>query len=522
MQYQPLDEELPVGGPSASESGGRPYLPDLNIQQRYHSKLLRALARKHDIVSTKSLVAAYNATTDENERSVLLVWLREYGQRSDECLEANAVLEFVELAKIAPVFEQDADILRQLVYALHSRIRPDEFLDEFTAKALLSALTWVNPTVYDAEQLTDLTFALVSSLSSVPTLTKQNFLEYEANFLGLHQAFFLLHSIGRGDLLEEEKNMFRIVVAQKKEEMELSSTYCPVSFHFEIIQQAVERIETEDSPSDLAQVTRQYVRGGVRSLTHIFHVLRNVVNFDIEPEAIEDGQSKPSRRLRATMGTLARGWYDVLQILTSARILAVNEKTSDLSALTYCYDATIEEQRKTRKKSDQKALRFGIIQEMRLLASSKDSSDDLCKDATRKLVDLATSQAILENWIDDADILTAILDALYEIHSVGDQNEEAANALRKIQQSSDKRGERTLTNWLDGKTMEEKLQMQRPEVTNEKHEDMFTKIGADIGYLNPSIIRSNIENLKRTYLHDNFATVSTCDIDPVKCISCPF
>ena len=372
MQYQPLDEELPVGGPSASESGGRPYLPDLNIQQRYHSKLLRALARKHDIVSTKSLVAAYNATTDENERSVLLVWLREYGQRSDECLEANAVLESAELAEIAPVFEQDGDILRQLVYVLRSRIRPDEFLDEYTAKDQFSGLTWMDTTAYDdLAQLIALVKKLLFSLSSEPRLNKHNFAKNEANFLALYQVLFLLQSIGRGYVLEEEKNDLRQVVAQKRVLLELSVLYYPVFFHFKLVQQAVERSEIEDAPFRHTHAKRHTASG---LYGEGFHFLRVLAGDDIDPISIED----PYRRGRAAIVNAEvseRKWYDILQILTVARIRVLKkEKTCEI--FLFALEAAMEGRRKTTRENEQKALKSGITQELKLLASDKDSSGD--------------------------------------------------------------------------------------------------------------------------------------------------
>ena len=480
--------------------------PDFNIQQRTGPKLLRTVAKKHNISSTKSLVAAYNAATDENERAVLLRWLRKYGEGSIDCLKPEVVLEYAELAKVAHVSEQDAKVLRKLVYGLGSLIRPGVFLDEDVASALFSALTWVDSAVYDdPAQLVVLANKLLFSLSSEPRLTKRNLARYEANFLALHQVFFHLHSIGRGDLLEEEKKNFRRAVAEKRDEMKLSIEHYPVFFHFELIQQAIERLEIEDAPSHLTQAKRHAVSGLYGGM-HVFHFLRKLAGGDIDPASIEDAYRKV-RTAIDTAGVSEREWYDLLQILTASRVRALKEEKKR-EVFSLACDAAMEGQRRTRREDEQKALRFGIIQEMKLLASEKDSSHGCREEATKKLVELATNHAISENWIIDADILIAISDALHVIHITGEQNQETVEALRTIQQSCDERAKVTFTAWLDGNTIEEKLQIQCQEDTDDEHEDLFAKTGAALGYRHPCTVCSNIEGLKETYLHDNFATVS--------------
>ena len=509
MQTQALGEESSAGGPSASGSGGTSRQPDSNVQRRNAAKLLRAVAKKHDIVSTKSLVAAYNATTDANERTVLLDWLFKYGEAKEDFLRPTAVPEYAELAKIAYVSEQDAEVLRKLVYDIGSLIRPDEFLEENVAKALYTALTWVDATVYDdPAQLIVLAKKLLSSLSSELRLTKHNFAKYEATFLCSHQVFFLLQIIGRGYALEEEKEALREAVAQKREAMKLSVLHYPVFFHFELLQQAVERLEIEDEPSRLTRAAR-YTASGLYGGMQVFHFLRKLAGGDIDPISIEDAYRK-GRAVIARAGVLEQEWYDILQILTAARLGALKEdKKCELLALAY--DTVIEGQHKTARENHQKALRFGIVQEMRLLASDESSSQDGRKEATTKLVELATNQAISENWIHDGDILTEILDTLHMIHSVGEQNEEITKAVEKIQISCDEPARGTLTTWLNGSTIEEKLQMRRHGDTNKDRDDVFVKTGATVGYLHPYTICSNIEDLKEMYLHDNFATVITCD-----------
>ena len=273
-------------------------------------------------------------------RAVLHNWLLKYSETRKDCLKPKSVLEYSELARVAPVSEQDAKVLRNLVYDLGSLIHPEEFLDENVAKALLSALTWADATVYDdLAQLFVLAKRLLFSLSSELRLTKHNFAKHEASFLAISQVFFLLQIVGRGYVLEEEKETLRQTVAEKKDAMKLSVQYYPVFFHFELIQQAVERLEVEDASSRLAKATR-YTASGFYSRMHAFHFLRKLAGGDIDPTSIEEAYEK-GRAAIANAGVYEREWYDILQILTSARIFSLEDERK-LEVFSIAFDAAME------------------------------------------------------------------------------------------------------------------------------------------------------------------------------------
>ena len=499
------DEEMSQGEPSTGARRNAPRPHDSDVQEVDDPKLLRAVSKKYSIDSTQSLVAAYNASTDGRERGVLFRWLRQYNRRNEECLSADTVFEYAQLAKIIPFTVQDEELLRKLVYALRFRLRQGEFIDsESIAEALWIALTWVEASVYnDTAQLVVVAKDLVSSLSSSPRLTRQNLAKHEATFLALHQTFFLLHVIGRTSLCEEEKKQLRRAVAKKMEEMKLSITYYPVCFHFSLIQQAIERLEIEDAPSSLEQAKR-YTMSGLYGGLHAFHLLRRLASGDIDPVAVECAY-KRSQDAAAYAGVSAKQWYDLLQILAAARYQAIKDETK-IELFMVAYNVVMDGQRKTRKQ-DLKALRYGIVQETRLL-TRQGCCKSVRKEATMKLMDVATNHAVVDNWIDDADVLTSLLDAVYEVHATGEYKEETTKVLQELQQSCEGRGRETLALWLDGDTMENKLRMQSRQETNQERAAVFDKIGREVGYLPLVTIRSNLEDLKETYQQDNFAKVN--------------
>ena len=118
------------GEPSVAREGHQSSRPDLHVRELDNPKLLRAVAKKYNIESTKSLVAAYNATTDKDERGVLLRWLRQYIRQKDELSRPENLLEFAELAKVIPLTTKDEDLLRGTVYLFRTYLQHGEFLEK--------------------------------------------------------------------------------------------------------------------------------------------------------------------------------------------------------------------------------------------------------------------------------------------------------------------------------------------------------------------------------------------------------
>ena len=504
MQAQVSNNEPSVAEPSCS----RPCPPNSDVKDLNDIRLLHAVSKERNIDSTKSLVAAYNATTDQSERGVLLPWLRQYNTRSEECSRPETVFEYSELAKIVPCGGHDDHLLREFIGTFHCRLREcrGELLHENIAKALFRSLTWVESSVHeDPVQLLDLATDLVSTLSFRSRLTRQNFSQYEAAFLAIHHVLHVLHEIGRSGLLEDEKKKLRQVIAKKKTEMKSSMQHYPVQFNFGLIQQAVERLETKNAPSRITQAAR-YALSALYGGAHILHLLKDLVRLDINPEAFEDACTK-IRNVIARRGVSEKQWYDLLQSLIAARLRAL-KSAEKIELFFKVYEIVMERQRKIKRGEEQKALRYGIIQEITMLANQA-SCAEVREVATTKLLELATNTAVLDSWSDDSDLLLALLDAVHEIHVLGECKPKTAETLREMERCCREHDRETLATWLGHDTMEAKLQMQRQEETNPQCREMFVSIGKDVGYIPLATIRYNVENLKEKYLHDKFAVVST-------------
>ena len=502
MQTRAPDEGPSQTGIPASEIARRPAVEATSVEERHDPKLLLAVAKKHNIDSNEKLVAAYNSTADGDERAVMLGWLRKYNERSAECLGPKAVLEYSELSKVVFRSTRDDGILGNVFRTLCSSICEGKAPEPNVAVSLCNALVHIDPAAYGgAPELVELAMKLLASLSPRPKLERGNFARHEATFLALHQTFFLLNKINRKSIYEKEKQALRRSIAEKEKELELSCEYYPVNFHFKALRQAVERIEVKDPSSHVSQA----MWCGLCGLLHVLHCLRTLTNCDIDPAAIMDA----FRRLRqetVAFGVSKRPWFDTFRTLMATRLEASKDEMK-LAAFVSEWDAAIEPQKKI-KGDDLKALRFGILQEMRQLASQT-SSENVRKEATTKLLTLTTNRAIFGEWFEDADVFTAFLDALHAIHTMSGDNQETAEAFRRMQQSCEGRARSALGAWLDGDAMEDKLEMRHQRKAYAEGNELFVRIGRDVGYVPLKTIRSNIRDLKEKYKHDNFAKVSS-------------
>ena len=504
MQTRAPDEGPSGGWPSASETGGQLTSQDAGGKERYDKRLLRTVVEKNDIDDTKSLVATYNMTTNEDERAVLLGWLRKYHERREDCLTQKSVLEYAELVNITPRSKSEEDILKNLICDLCSRISELNFLPPNFATALYKALVHVDPLVCGVAQLVDVARKLLSSLSATPNITRENFSVHRGTFLALRQSFFLLNAVNQNEIKKKEKRELRRSIAEKERTMEFSCNYYPVAFHFQVLRRAVERLK-EDTTTRRVPQTEQYAISETCGFEHVFHLLRNLARCNVDPTALGASYEENRGPVVEMSNMSKKPLFDSLWNLMAARLEAAKEETN-LDLFESVCNATIENQQKTENGEDLKTLRFGIIEELGMLAI-EGSSESTRRETTIMLSNLAVQQAITEGWIDDDDILIALLDVIHEVHKNGLCNEETEEALTALHRYCEGSTRDVMTVWLDGKSIEDKLRDGSPPAAQPEHWDLFMKTSKDVGH-NPIG-----EDLRKTYLRDDFTIVMFCRND---------
>ena len=497
MQARAPDEGPSGVRSSASETCGQLIPQDVQTNQRYDPILLRAVVGKYNIHNTKSLVAAYNKTTDKEERDVLLGWLRKYQERREDCLTQKAVLEYAELVNIAPRSISEEGLIKDLISDLCSCIPEGEFLPPSFATVLYRALVHVDPSVYGGvAELAVVAKKLLGSLSARPKLERENFSVHKGTFLALQQTLFLFLKSNQSEIDEEEKRELRQTIAAKERALEPSCNYYPVKFRFQVLRQAVERLEARDT-SRIAEVF--LITGGFCGSAHVLHSLLMLACIEICPEAVQRAFRK-ARVAVEDMGVLKRPWFNSFHNLMAAKLEAAKDETK-LGIFRSVCSTTIENQRRMKNREELKALRFGIIDALGMLAI-EGSSERTRREATIRLSNLAAQQAIGEGWIDDDDILIALLDVIHEVHKTGQYNETTKEALLAVHRYCGGFARGAMIAWLDGKTMEEKLRAGSSPAIQPERKELFIKTRKDVGYT-----PLTGELFRQAYLRDDFATV---------------
>ena len=163
---------------------------------------------------------------------------------------------------------------------------------------------------------------------------------------------------------------------------------------------------------------------------HVLHFLRNLARADIDPTAIEDAYERNQDAIDS-IGVVKRPRFDRFRSLMVKTLEASKDETK-LGVFGSEFAVAMESQQEMVEGEDLKALRFGIIQGLRLSAIHT-TLETVRKEITTKLLSLAKSRAIFEVWFKDVDIFTAFLDALHEINTMRDDNQETADAFRQMQ-----------------------------------------------------------------------------------------
>ena len=505
MSTSEIQAEPSIGSADGHEDGsGAELPPERQGHNTSDEKKLRALIRQKSVDCTTSLVRVYNGSPAGETEKLLQQCLRIYGETKEKHVNADNVMEFVELCKMKPRTEDDNELLREVVFFLSDLIPSDKFADERVAKALHRSLLWTAPAIFQQQlaKLVALAIKLTTSLHPTPRLTITNFLQHEAIFLALHEVFVLIQRTTGEKVAMEEKKSFQSGLRTKRSSMGGSCRYYPVQYYFRLIEQSIQRLELDEETSPILKAVHcLYITSCV--FLHISYVMKQIVKLNINPSQL---RALPGilQELVAGIDVAERQWYDLLQELCVAGRKAVDDHRM-LEIFEESYKTVEESVWKMRLNEDSRALLFGLMQELRHLALARGSAE-VRASGSSKLFSLAVAVS-QGSWINDKQIVEALLCCLHAVHSRGN---DAASAMRSSQQLIDavKSGavKKAVEQWMGDKPLDEKLR-EPVYASSEPAGDLFAAIGREFNHIPLQEARANVELLKSRYRRDAFATV---------------
>ena len=478
-----------------------------SLRETDERRLLRELSIDNNIRKTSSLVAVYNRESSEHQRTALYKWLRLYGEKTEKSLHPEAVLDYAEISRIVPKTREDEELLRTLLVNISSRFKPDQFVETNTGKALYETLLNMPPVVFeDTTQLLSLTEKLLSSLARRPILNRSSFKDHKSTFFSLRFILGYLETFSQPRLSRVKKQEFRQLVVEKRRELGSSFKYYPVHFHFMIIEKSIERLTATDDSSLRRRSLRQSIAEAFGMHQMIQKLMPSMSSMDLRELTPKNAVEKI--KAGSTAGIQEEHWLYLIQKLADAGMKAL-QRAEDMESFTDWCNAIIEIQHDLKGEEEQKALRFGIIYELRQLSIGAHATD-VRKRAAKMLTDLCVTRATDESWAEDEDLFDLLFKSIYRVHVRCVLREETEAALRHLHGNRTAASDKTLDRWLRFGTFEEKLKIQRESRPRSYwNKELSITLGEMIGYIPLEEVYRGLRDLVKAYNQYDFTKVSS-------------
>ena len=507
MPSRGVGDVSPSGDPSAQTRVALSKMSPYD-RERYERRLLRRLAWKHEIDSTAQLVKAYNEVDDSEDRRILLKWLEEFAEKSQENGGVEVTLEYTQLAKIKPRRDGADRLLRSLFSDLYRVIPEDDYAKPEIATALHEALLFTHKKIIEDDTLLlPLAEQFLKSLSMHPDLQAVDFEGYRPTFVALHLIVFYLRETCYSGLYPEDKRMLLKEVARKRQELRNSFSYYPLRFHFTLIEQSIQRLATRENC--ISQALR-CVTLGYCGIARLLHYSAEPPHLSIEPEALKKRFGDSGKNAMTCPAHQQAAMICLLQDLEAARVLVVRggEETV-LDIFFEGLDALVKVQSNRKRDVDLKMLRFGALYELsQILIHGK---ENVQKKAEKRFLELTENHILEEGWINDDDIFEVFFEEALRIRAKGEYAKRIDVFFEGLKKHFIGSGKESISQRIRfDESLQHSITLQSEQEKRLWYEGLCCQVGKEMGYIPIEEIRSNIEYLKERYCSNENVTVSRC------------
>ena len=326
------------------------------------TRKLRGLAVREDILSTASLVKAYNQSENANEREVFREWLgrcHEYfANRSSNCLSAADALSYPTLAEIKPQCTEDQNLVRAVVFALSKRTTGAGYWEALFLPALEYALREADTAIFKkfAFELIHLSRDLLARLDpSATVFARETYVTHSAILSTFCHALDIVREVAPTLFdNQKKKGVYRDFWRQLKDIAE-STDYYPLIYQIEIAKQSIERMTCESREYRCLVIGRR-VYSGAKGVFKLIHAAREAMELKFDIDSIEEAHKYFSEAF-AEHRIGKKTWYDLLRCLEEANLETNHLKNNEVFKMSF--ERVMEIQRTMRKGDERKALRCG-------------------------------------------------------------------------------------------------------------------------------------------------------------------
>ncbi|GMH37964.1 hypothetical protein BSKO_05848 [Bryopsis sp. KO-2023] len=457
-----------VGKPGGEDAGidGCRTPPSLAFQGRSASMSLRDRMAKEDITSTEALVGALNAAQMPEDRAALLEWVYEYIIWFDRepvgiltLGQGFALKEYSLLAGIQPDSDDRKEILRAYFDSLHRKIQEDGLGKSCLIEALEYTLQTMDSDVFEGDptSMLQLGTELVAKLD--PTrifFVKATYPTHRSTLSALHQTLLHIQQIAPSQLNPIQEDGLYSRFRARMEAIAENAKYYPVCYHARLLEQSLQRLASTGNQARFQDRLRR-TRQGLKGAFSFYKGIKALAMLDFDIGSFESGYQSWKDAFTSQYNK-SKPWYDWHQAMQHACLLNL-ENTDQDHVFSECLRGVQEKEASICKAADRKALRFGMVQQLCLLAL-EGAAAEVRRASIEKLASLVRSEC----WLEDLDVLEELLEGLAAIAVHGQvekEKEDAEVALESLTGSAYIGGNTNLKaavqEWLGEQTLEEKL-----------------------------------------------------------------
>ncbi|GMH43934.1 hypothetical protein BSKO_11868 [Bryopsis sp. KO-2023] len=544
----------------AGAGGSRPCrTPARDAQGGNASMSLRNRMAKEDISSTEALVDALNLAKKPKDRAALQEWVRAYIEWFDRepvgiltQRQGIALKEYSLLAGIQPGSAGQKEVLREYFDSLHRKFQEDRLGSRYLIEALEYTLQAIDIDVFEGDPTSMFQLGNEFLAKLDPTriiFTKAAYPTHRSTLHALHHTLMLIRQIAPSQLDPMQEDGLYSRFRARVEAIVDNAQYYPVCYHGRLLQQSLQRLASAGNQVRIHDGLRR-ARKGLKGVIFFYKSVKALTTLDFDIESFEAGYESWKAAF-TSQHVKSKPWYDWHLAMQHACRLNL-EDTNQYHVFSECLQGTQEKEASLRNPADRKVLRFGLVQQLCLLAL-EGATAEVRLASVEKLASLAHSCNIPDRgcWLEDLDILEELLEGLAAIavHGQGEVEKEDAGVALEILTSSTlvkAAVQEAVAAWLGDQTLEEKLSTLPAPGAKPVLDVLFKKMNAslrqapggvsqvpDLGgtswwkfkkRLAPASMQEVCQELRAYYLHDNFAQVRSLfdgrppkHVDSVQC-----
>ena len=462
------------GGPSSSgdahghrtaKEGSISCWATRRVLARTDSSIIRRALVGKRYHSLKDVVNAFNQACDAKERLGLaeVIWrvchaFNDMHVRTVTENRGAVVREYLALCRLDGKGDEHLLLLKDFFDSLRDKIWNDALHNKYLIEAVEHTLQIIDKEIFedDKDCLLQLAQFLSEAFDPIKTSFTREMFPVQCSALHvMHQCLGILCDIGSGSWdPNRPKGLYAKFKDWSQRVIDVAGHY-PVKYQAMLVQQSLTLLQSSKRSVRNVNNARR-IANLVYGTVGVCQAIRSAVLLDFD---LGNAESTASALARARENRIVRGeqWYKCLHALDTVRFAAI-EDPSAFEQFNELLSSLVLEERGSNQEGC-KVLRFGVVEMLTSLAIH--GKDDAVRCASAETLSSLVEPRDDWDWSSDPDLFLEVLDNLAELSARGREPEQhmAHETIGKL--SSNMRNkvcERVLSEWLGGKTIEEKIQ----------------------------------------------------------------